>query len=83
MAPFGPRSDHCGRGTSETINGYRVVLPPLFIGRHDLCAANADGLSIYISEFGKHPAISVTGLFGHHMRLLGRHPANWTPHPIG
>jgi hypothetical protein len=85
--PFGPRSDHCGRGTAETINGYRVVLPQMFIGpplyRHDLCAANADGLSVYIMEFGKHPAISVAGLFGRHMRLLGRHPANWTPHPIG
>ena len=85
--PFGPRSDHCGRGIAETINGYRVVLPQMFIGpplyRHDLCAANADGLSVYVIEFGKHPAISVADLFGHDMRLLGRHRANWTPNPIG
>jgi hypothetical protein len=85
--PFGPRSNQCGRGPAETINGYRVVLHNMSIGapfhRHDLCAANADGLWVYIMEFGKHPAISVADLFGHHMRLLGRHPAGWTPRPIG
>jgi hypothetical protein len=51
--------------------------------RQGLCAGKADGLSLGISEFGAHPAISAAGLFGHHMRLLGLHPANWTPNPIG
>jgi hypothetical protein len=29
------------------------------------------------------PAISVNSLFGHHLRLLGPNPANWTSKPIG
>jgi hypothetical protein len=37
----------------------------------------------YTEYVGAHPAMSVTGLFGRHMRLLGRHPADWTPNPIG
>jgi hypothetical protein len=40
-------------------------------------------LVVTISEFGAHSAISVTTLFGHHLRLLGPNPANWTSKPIG
>jgi hypothetical protein len=87
--PAGPHTDRCPAGqrgsTSEIINGYRVVedqQPSGTLVRHDLCAADANGLSLYISEFGAHPAISLADLFGHHMRLLGRHPADWTKSPI-
>jgi hypothetical protein len=70
--------------TKEVINGYRVVVTDDRIpGRHDLCAGDAHGLSLYISLFGAHPAISVADMFGHHMRLLGRNPANWTSKPTG
>jgi len=70
----------------EVINGYRVAVtsqPEGTLVRHDLCAGNAHGLSLFISQFGAHPAISLADLFGHHMRLLGRHPADWTKQPIG
>ena len=86
IEPATRRTESCGRGTSETINGYRVVLisePNGTPDRQDLCAGDADGLSIGISEFGAHPAIGVTEMFGHHMRLLGRNPANWTGNPLG
>jgi hypothetical protein len=34
-------------------------------------------------SFGAQLAISVNSLFGHHLRLLGPNPANWTSKPIG
>jgi len=74
------------RSTSETINGYRVVVIHLVMGglpRQSLCAAHADGLALYISEFGAHPPISLASLFRDHLRLLGANPANWTSKPIG
>jgi hypothetical protein len=86
VGPATRRTEACGRGKTEIINGYQVVLTNLTEGtllHQSLCAGNADGLSLGIAEFGAHPAISVAGLFGHHMRLLGRHPANWTSKPIG
>ena len=86
--PATRRTNHCyadpHHSTREVINGYRVVLTDNRIpNRHDLCAGDADGLSLDISQFGTHPAISVAEIFGHHMRLLGRNPANWTSKPIG
>ena len=48
-----------------------------------LCAANADGLALYIGQHGAHPPISVASLFRDHLRLLGANPANWTTKPIG
>jgi hypothetical protein len=86
MAPATRSTGNCSahRGSvRETINGHRVVVTEQPFGRLDLCASNVDGFWMYISEFGKHPLFSTAGLFGHHMRLLGRHPANWTPNPIG
>jgi len=71
------------RSIREIINGYRVVVTHQPFGRLDLCAGNADGLSLYILEFGPHPAFSTADIFGHHMRLLGANPANWTRKPIG
>jgi hypothetical protein len=79
-------TETCGRGTTEIINGYPVVLNHRAEGtliNQSLCAGKADGLSLSISQFGAHPAISAADLFGHHMRLLGRNPAHWTPNPIG
>jgi hypothetical protein len=90
IAPASRRTPPCyaepHRSTREIINGHRVVVTNEPMGsfvRHDLCAVSADGLSVNMSEFGTHPAISVADLFGRHMRLLGRHRANWTPQPIG
>ena len=77
-----------GQSTREVIDGYRVTVshlpgpggsPP----EQQLCAANADGLAVFISEIGTHPAIGVTALFAHHLRLLGPDPANWTRAPSG
>jgi hypothetical protein len=80
------RKNSSERSTSETINGYRVVVTHLVRGtlsRQDLCAANADGLALYISQFGAHPPINLASLFRDHLRLLGANPANWTSKPIG
>jgi len=79
------RKNSSERSTSETINGYRVVVTHQVLGtlpRQDLCSAHADGLSLYISEFGAHPPISLTSLFRDHLRLLSANPANWTTRPI-
>jgi hypothetical protein len=85
--PATRRTKHCyaepHRSIREIINGYRVVVTHQSFGRLDLCAGNADGLSLYILEFGPHPAFSTADIFGHHMRLLGADPANWTRKPIG
>jgi hypothetical protein len=80
------RKNSSERSTSETINGYRVVVTHQVRGtlpRQDLCAGNANGLALYISEFGVHPPISLASLFKDHLRLLGANPANWTSKPIG
>ena len=72
----------CGRGRPETVNGYQVVVTQRG-DTQSLCAANADGLALYIGQRGAHPPISVPELFGDHLRLLGANPANWTTKPIG
>jgi hypothetical protein len=73
----------CYRGErgSKIINGYQVVVTNVI--KEQLCAPRARGLIVVISEFGAQPPISVNGLFGHHLRLLGPNPANWTSKPIG
>ena len=73
------------RSTLETINGYRVVVThrTRSLPSQDLCITHADGLALYISEFGVHPPISLASLFRDHLRLLGANPANWTAKPIG
>jgi hypothetical protein len=53
------------------------------VTKDQLCAPRARGLVVIIPEFGAQPAISVNSLFAHHLRLLGRNPANWTSKPIG
>jgi hypothetical protein len=70
---------------ARTINGHRVILSHWSAGaltRHDLCAAHATGLDLYISEFGAHPPVSLAGLFRDHLRLLGTRPAHWTAVPV-
>jgi len=88
--PASPKSScfrYPNQSIVETINGHRVVLTHRFAGtalsRHDLCAAHADGLTLFISQFGAHPPISLASLFRDHLRLLGANPANWTSRPIG
>jgi hypothetical protein len=78
------------RSAVKTINGYRVVLTHQAIRevlgtshRQDLCSARANGLSLYISEFGAHPPLGLARLFRDHVRLLGANPASWTTKPIG
>jgi hypothetical protein len=75
-----------GESISEIINGFRVVVTRSTAGttpRQDLCAAHADGLTLFVSEQGSHPAIGVASLFRSHLRLLGGNPAHWTQKPIG
>jgi hypothetical protein len=77
---------HPGESVSEIINGFRVVVTHSTAGatpRQDLCAAHADGLTLFVSELGSHPAIGVASLFRSHLRLLGGNPAHWTQKPIG
>jgi hypothetical protein len=77
--------DPSTQNTSEIINGYRVVVKHSSAGGHpeqEVCAVHADGLSVDILEFGRHPTIGVTSLF-RQLRLLGVHPANWATNPIG
>jgi hypothetical protein len=77
--------DPSTENTSEIIKGYRVVVKRSSAGgfpEHEVCAVHADGLSVGIIEFGRHPIIGVTSLF-RQLRLLGTHPANWTKNPIG
>jgi hypothetical protein len=86
-----PRGGTCSphdpstKNTSETINGYRVVVKRSSAGgfpKQEVCTPHADGLWVDILEFGPHPSASVTSLF-RHLRLLGTNPANWTKNPIG
>ncbi len=90
--PSTPRNSSCGKGASEIINGYRVVLTHQVLrsvtGRattnsQSLCAGHADGLALFIGQHGSHFPISVARLFRDHLRLLGANPANWTTKPIG
>jgi len=78
---YGSPPCHPGERGSKIINGYPVVVTN--VTKAQLCAPRARGMIVIISEFGAQPAISVNSLFGHHLRLLGRNPANWTSRPIG
>jgi hypothetical protein len=77
--------DPASQNTSETINGYRVVVKRMPIGgvpQQELCAAHAGGFWLSIIEFGARPSIGAASLFRHHLRLLGTNPAGWTRHPL-
>ena len=72
---------------NRVVGGYRVSvrdypslggMPPW----HDLCAPDADGLSVVIAINGK-AAPDPVDVFAHDTRLLGPDPANWTTRPLG
>jgi hypothetical protein len=53
-----------------------------------LCISETHGLRVSFLEFPEpgRPRFAfggVTGVFKHHLRLLGPHPANWTTRPLG
>jgi hypothetical protein len=69
----------------KIIHGHRVILSQRLGGSlpsHDLCAAHADGLNMFISQLGAHPRLSLAALFRDHLRLLGNRPARWTSKPV-
>jgi hypothetical protein len=76
-----------GQSVPQTINGYHVVVThlPAADGRQpvqQVCAAHARGLMIFISTYGKHPALNAVAIFAHHTRVLGSNPSHWTTHPL-
>jgi hypothetical protein len=53
-----------------------------------LCVPEVDGLHVFFLEFPEAGRTGlalggVTGVFTHHLRLLGPDPANWTTRPLG
>jgi hypothetical protein len=77
-----------GQSTRETINGYRVTVNhiPASHGRvpvQQVCAADADGLFVFVSTYGSHASPDAVSIFRRHMRLLGTNPAGWTTEPLG
>ena len=72
-----------GHPAHQVIGGYAVQtvsIPRQHL--QELCAADADGLFVYIYLAGSHPALSASRIFAH-LHLLGTNPANWTTKPIG
>jgi hypothetical protein len=83
-------NDPATRRRIEIINGARVIVKHTLLRHPDpdhpaqaLCAAHAGGLWFEAMEYNLHPPLGVVALFRHHVRLLGRNPANWTQNPIG
>lgn len=77
-----------GESVRRTIHGYRVTVNYLKAVRgnppvQQVCAADADGLAIFISTYGSHAAPNAITIFAHHLRVLGTNPANWTTKPLG
>jgi hypothetical protein len=77
-----------GQSARQTINGYRVTVNHLKAVRgnppvQQVCAPDADGLSIFISTYGRHAAPNAISIFARHTRLLGTNPADWTTKPLG
>ena len=82
------------RGSSQRValNGVTAIVtdfpgsgaPPY----QGLCIRETNGLHVQFLEFPEpgHAGFAfggVTGVFKHHLRLLGPNPANWTTRPIG
>ena len=77
-----------GQSVHRVIKGYHVVvttipavgggLPPSY----QLCAPDADGLSIFIAINATHPVQAPATIF-RNLKLLGTNPANWSTQPIG
>jgi hypothetical protein len=77
-----------GQSESQTINGYQVAVsylpasngnPPM----QEACAANADGLNVFVSTYGADASPDAVSIFRSHMRLLGPNPAGWATEPLG
>jgi hypothetical protein len=72
----------------RTINGYQVIVSN-FTARQGspaaqlLCAADADGLHMYLWTGSGTGVPTAAEIFAHHLRLLGTNPANWTTKPLG
>ena len=77
-----------GESARQTIDGYRVTVNhiPASNGSdpvQQVCAADADGLAVFVSTYGKNASPDAVSIFRRHMRLLGTNPANWTTEPLG
>jgi hypothetical protein len=74
-----------GESTQTAIAGHQVTVTriPADHGpaEQNLCAADADGLSVSVQITGNHPVMDVTEVFAH-LTLFGPDPANWTTKPI-
>src|ERR1035437_8318204 len=72
----------------RTINGYKVIVSNFtarqgFPASQQLCAADANGLHVYVTTSSGTGVPTAAGIFAHHMRLLGTDPADWTTKPLG
>jgi hypothetical protein len=77
-----------GQSSRQTINGYPVTVNHIPASHGDapvqqVCAADADGLSVFVSTYGSHASPNAVSIFRRHMRLLGTNPADWTTEPLG
>jgi hypothetical protein len=77
-----------GVSARRTINGYRVTVNHIPAAHGDVpvqqvCAPNADGLSVFVSTYGSHASPNAISIFQRHMRLLGTNHADWTTEPLG
>ena len=77
-----------GQSARETINGYEVTInqipaPKGSVPTQQVCAANADGLLVFVSTYGSHASPNAISIFRSHLRLLGTNPADWTSEPMG
>ena len=77
-----------GQSVHQTINGYRVTVNHLPASNgnapvQQVCAADADGLFVFVSTYGRHASPDAINIFRRHMRLLGTNPAGWTSKPLG
>ncbi len=88
---FYPGGSGAPLSVRRVINGYHVILSkfPVVKGAwgglpwQELCAPDADGLSVMMTIYGPHPVIPLTTLF-RNMKLLGvGTPSRWATEPIG
>ncbi|MEP7023039.1 MAG: hypothetical protein ABJB47_04365 [Actinomycetota bacterium] len=76
-----------GQSQHRTINGIKVVVNRISAVRGNpatfqVCAAHADGLSLFVSTYGQEQPRAVS-IFTHNLLLLGRNPSSWTTTPLG
>jgi hypothetical protein len=76
-----------GQSAHRVIDGYRVTVNHIKSSRgnppiQQVCAADADGLAVFVSTYGKNASPNAISIFANHMRLLGTNPADWTTRPV-